>query len=89
MTFLIFFILTDVSFFSLVSDSQSVFIIPVSWRPGKIEGQMVLYAPLPHARLIAPTAPSEENNSREDILSVWLYSAKYSARWVENVFFPL
>ena len=25
----------------------------------------------------------------EDILSVCLYSAKYSARWVENEFFPL
>ena len=23
-----------------------------------------------------------------DISSVWVYSVKYSARWVENVFFP-
>ena len=62
MTFLIFSILTDVSF-SLVFTNQSVFIIPFSWRPGKIEGQMVLYAPMVF-RLTAPISPkSEENNN--------------------------
>ena len=66
MTFLIFSILTDVSF-SLVFANVSVFIIPFSWRyrgNGKIDSQMVLYAPLPNPWLTAPTAPSEENNNR-------------------------
>ena len=33
--------------------------------------------------------PTQRNSiNHNDISSVWVYSVKYSARWVENVFFP-
>ena len=59
------------------------------WCPTQLNADGSYTSDLPFSWCEAEVGTQENNDKTIDISSVWVYAVKYSARWVENVFFPL